>query len=608
VLFGIFAAAGDAPEYRVTAAIIVVALLAPALAVLWRRARQGGLAPAPEDARFSAWTPLAGEEPARSVRPREAGLLSRRARRLALTAAVAGLVVAVGRPPGPTLGPQFTAQRGRVLQTADSILRAHGADPAGWTRLTTIDTDTLEAWPRFLRQHRIVAEAQRFASSYVPPTWWVVRYVRTVGSAAERTEEWRVRLWPDGRPLGARHVVPDSARRGAADTTAIRRIAAAALAREGVDASRLQETEFRERARPARLDVRVTYTDTAVKLPAGAAARVWVVIAGDEPLVVRRGVELPEAFLRADRARQTNRMMVAGVSILLLFVLVITGAITVKRRLPVAVHDGTPDRRTSLLLIGGLLLLATLSDLNSLPSQLYSYDTAQPWSTFVGTTGLGFVGTVVLTLMLVGLWLVLGALRRRVGIPMVAGGPPRSARTDLLIAGLGLGGIIYATTGLDALIPPGGMPPTPSTALNEFVPVLTGIPDIPANAIAAVAMVGIPILVVAGLTPRWSWRALIAVAIMTLVAAIAWSLEPPGDADPARLALLIASIVATMVAIIVWGARSAWSWIVAALSYQALDALRDAVYGPEWQARGGGALTVLVATALIALIVRRARV
>jgi hypothetical protein len=28
------------------------------------------------------------------------------------------------------------------------------------------------------------------------------------------------------------------------------------------------------------------------------------------------------------------------------------------------------------------------------------------------------------------------------------------------------------------------------------------------------------------------------------------------------------------------------------------------VYGPEWQARGAGVLTVLVATALIALIVR----
>jgi hypothetical protein len=531
--------------------------------------------------------------------------MTRRARRLAVAAAVAGVVVAVGLPPRPTLGPEFTAQRGRVLQAADSMLRARGVDPAGWTRLTTIGQDTLEVWPEFLRQHRIVSEAQRFASSYVPPTWWIVRYVHTVGNAAERTEEWRVRLWPDGRPLDARHVVPDSAKRGPADSSGVRRIAAAALARERVETSTLRETEFGETARPARRDVRVTYTDTAVKLPAGAVARVWVDIAGDEPLVVRRGVELPEAFLRADRAHRTNQMAIAGVSILLLFVLVITGAIAVKRRLPVAVHDGAPDRRTSLLLIGGLFLLATLSDLNSLPSQLYSYDTAQPWSTFVGTTALGFVGTVVLTLMLVGLWLVLGALRRRVGIPMVAGGPPRSTRTDMLIAGLGLGGIIYATTGLDAF-PPGGMPPTPSTALNDVVPVLAGIADIPAAAIAGVAMVGIPILVVAGLSPRWSRRALIAAAIGTLVAAIAWSFTPAGDVDPARVTLLIASVVVTLVAIKVWGARSAWSWIVAALSYQALGGLRDTVYGPESHARGAGALTVLVATALIALIVRRA--
>jgi hypothetical protein len=333
---------------------------------------------------------------------------------------------------------------------------------------------------------------------------------------------------------------------------------------------------------------------------------VWVDIAGDEPLVVRRGAELPEAFRRADRARQTNRMIIAAVSVLLLLGLVITGLVAVRRRLPAAVHDGVLDRRSNLLLFGGLTLLAVLSGLNSLPSQLYSYDTAQPWSTFVGMTALGFIAPVVLALILVGLLLELEALRRRVGIPMLPGGPARPARTDVLIAGLGLGGIVYATTNLDALIPPGGMPHTPSTALNDLVPVLAGIADIPASAIAAVAIVGIPILVVAGLTPRWGSRAVIAGAIAALVAAIAWSLESTDGVDPARLTLLLASIVVTMVAIIVWGTLAAWSWIVAALWYQALGALRDAVYGPEWQARGAGALTVLVATALIALVLRRA--
>jgi hypothetical protein len=37
-----------------------------------------------------------------------------------------------------------------------------------------------------------------------------------------------------------------------------------------------------------------------------------------------------------------------------------------------------------------------------------------------------------------------------------------------------------------------------------------------------------------------------------------------------------------------------------------LGGLRNVAYGPVWQARGAGALTVLVASALVALIARRA--
>mgnify|MGYP003297975288 CR=1 FL=1 len=39
------------------------------------------------------------------------------------TAQAAGVIVAVARPPKPTLGPQFTADRAQVVQTADSMLR-----------------------------------------------------------------------------------------------------------------------------------------------------------------------------------------------------------------------------------------------------------------------------------------------------------------------------------------------------------------------------------------------------------------------------------------------------------------------------------------------------
>jgi hypothetical protein len=248
-----------------------------------------------------------------------------------------------------------------------------------------------------------------------------------------------------------------------------------------------------------------------------------------------------------------------------------------------------------------------LSSLNSLPSELYSYDTAEPWSTFVGTTALGFFWPVVLALILVALLHGLDALRRRLGIPMLPAGPWRSARNDVLIMGLGLGGLFYAATGLDALFPQGDMRSPPVTDLNDLVPVLAGVPDIPANAIGVVSILGIPILVVAGLTPRRSWRALITVTLLALVAAITWSFDPAGDVDAAGLVLMIASFMVAAVGIRVWGGRSAWAWIVAALVYQALDALPDAVYGPEWQTRVAGTLIVIGATALIALTVRRAR-
>jgi membrane protease YdiL (CAAX protease family) len=606
VLFGLFAASGSAVEYRVTAAIILLVLMTPALVVVWRWVRQPGLVPAPEEARFVAWTPDAVEEAAPPITPRQAGVFTTLARRLAVAAAVTGVIAAVARPPRPTLGPPFTADRGHVVRTADSMLVADGGNPAGWTRLTGIGRDTLDAWPRFLREHKLVAEAQRFATTYAPPTWWTVRYVHTTGTAAQRTEEWRVRVRPDGRPLDTRHIVPDSARGESVDSSALRRIALASLARQGVDTSALQEAELKETARPARRDATVTYTDTAMKLPDGAAARTWVQVAGDEPLVARRGVELPEGFLRADRERQSTRMAIAGATILLLIGLVVTGAIVVKRRRPILLQDGALARRESYLLLGALVVLATLSGLNSLPSQLVGYDTAQPWASFIGTTALRFVLAIPLMLFVLGLWLALGAMRRRVGIPMLAGEPSRSARNDTLIAGLGLGGIIFAMSRLDSLVPRGGMPRTPTTVLNETFPLLAGIPDVPMDALMTVALVGIPILVVAGLTPRWSVRALIIGVTIVLLGVLGWSFGPSSDVDPARVALVLVGVAVGSIAVVVWGSLAAWSWIVAALAYQGLAGLRNAVYGSVRQERGAGVLTVLVTSALIAVIARRA--
>ena len=617
VLFGIFATAGSAVEYRITAAIILVALLSPALVVAWKWIRQRNLPPAPEEARFGSWRAVAVEEPASiSTPPRQAGVFTTRSRRVAMAAAVVGIVLALGLPPRAPLGRPFTAERERAVQTADSMLVARGGNPAQWKRLTGIGRDTLGPWPRFLRRHDLIPEAQRLASTYAPPTWWTVRYVRTMGTAAERAEEWRMRVWPDGKPLDARHLIPDSAARGGADTTTIRGLGLAALARDGIDTSTLVETELRQTARPARRDTRITYTDTAVKLPDGAAARVWVDVGGDDLLLARREVELPETFLRADRAQQTNRAVIGGVAMLVLLASVITGAILAKRRRPILVDDGRLDRKSTWSLVGILVVLTVLGSLNGLPTELFAYDTAQPWARFVSTTLLALVATIPLALVALGLWFAVDAMRRRAGIPMLSGEPSRSTSNDMLIAGLGIAGIVYAITPLNALALRGGFPRTPTTVLNDVVPALSGVPHILMNTIMAVALIGLPLLVIAALADRWAVRAdfregsqpmtaLGVISLLALIGVVAWSVNP--DADPLGAALALASLGFVGVAVVVWGTLSAWSWIVAALAYQALNGLRGAAYGAVWQDRVASALTVLAAGFLIALIARRAR-
>ncbi len=607
VLFGLFATSGSATEYRVSAGIILLALLAPALAIAWRWMRQSTLATVPDDARFAAFRPVLAIEPIATPVSQHARMLTVRARRLAVMATIIAVIVAVARPPQPTLGPQFTADRASALRTADSMIRAHGGDPAEWRRLTSTGTDTLAAWPRFLREYKLIPQAQRFASTYLPPTWWIVRYVRTTGTAAHRTEEWRVRLWPDGRPLDARHLIPDSARRNATLPDDVRRIALAALTRDGVHTATLREAEFKETALPARLDVTVTYTDTAVRLPAGAAARAWVHIAGDEPLVARRGVELPERFLRADRERQTTNAMIAGACGLLLIGGIITGAVAVTRRRPILLHDGLLDRRQTLLLLGALVGFAVLGNLNALPSALFSYDTSEPWSRFLGTRALSFVSAIPLGLALLGLWLGLGALRRRVGIPILPGPASRSTSNDMLVAGLGLGALVYTMSRVGDLIPGRGIPHTPSTMLNDAVPVLGSITALPATTMLIVALAGIPVLVVAGITTKWPLRVLIAAVMLALFVSMMLAMAPANDVEPIRLVLLAVMIAVVAVALYAWGTISASSWIVAALVQQGLGGVRNAVHAPTWQEQVANALILIFAVLLVALLARRSR-
>jgi len=488
---------------------------------------------------------------------------------------------------------------------------------SGWRRLATTARDTLTSWPRFLHAHGLDSLAAPLAATYAIPAWWAVRYVRTTGTATERAEEWRVRVLPDGSPLDARHIVSDSAPGASPPADSVRRAARRALAAAGLDTTHFVESDLTTTDRPRRRDATVAYVDTTVHLPAGASARAWVSFAGNEVLVVRRGVELPEAFQRAERERRTRVVAFAALFAALLLGVAGGGAIVVSRRRPALVHDRMFERRTSVTLLGIFAALAMASALNGWPATLFSYDTASSWSNHVATVVVGIIVSPILALVLAGLWLVMEAMRRRAGIAAwpardaAAGGAAAAAGAvgDATLAGAALGAVAALGAILSWVIraePAGQMP---VTQLDAAVPVLSTALGVPLAIAMDVATAAIPVLLVLAATRdirrRWLIVALAAVVSAGVLAPVAGSVST-SPLTAAGVLSGLAAVAALVAALVTWGRRGPYAWLLAAAALAGYGALRVAVHAPVGVERAGGLLGMLVCAGAAWWLHRRA--
>ncbi|MHB1312579.1 MAG: CPBP family glutamic-type intramembrane protease, partial [Gemmatimonadaceae bacterium] len=439
ILFNLFAGAGTGPVYRLTAAVAVVLALVPAAAVAWKLLQQRGLTDAVPSQSLGAWVRGPGTPVAHAAAVQPTRRLTPRARAWAMVAGTAGLVITLAAPARESLGPRFTASRAMALHVADSALLARGVPVQGWTRLARVAADSMDALPRLLAREHADSLAQPLASSIHPAGWWVVRYVHPHGTLEQRVEEWRVRLWPDGRLMDVRHLLPDVAWRDSLSDDQARAVARRALAEAALDTLHFVEAKLvADLKAPGssgarRKDVTITFTDTTHHLPGGALARAWVSVAGDDVMVVRRGIELPEAFLRDDRHQQEVRMMAGGGLVFAVLGLLLGGIIVARGRCASLLDDRPLGTRGLWTAIAVLVVLTVAGQLNQLPRTLASYDTAVPWRAFLLNDVLcGIIGLALLGLV-AGLWLAWDGLRRRVGIPFVEHRP--GAWPDTLSAG-----------------------------------------------------------------------------------------------------------------------------------------------------------------------------
>jgi hypothetical protein len=600
LLFGLFAGAGDALPYRITLAVVALIGLAPALVVGWRALRQRGLVPAPADALLAAWRPAPPatlEEGPSLGRP----ALTPLARRVGLAAVLAGAVGVATLPAEPVLGPRYTIPRERAQAVAESVLAARGVAPSEWRRLTAARTGGLGDVEALLRRADRETLAESLATSYLRLADWEVRYVRTTGDVAARTEEWRVHVAPDGAVVSVDHQLPQDAPGDSLTPDAARALARAALDAAGIAGPRLHEARLDQTARPKRIDTVVEYVDSAVALPSGATARIRVSLEGSSIATIRRRVEVPESFQREERARGERAGLVAMLSGLVLVGLTIGGAtLMLRRRLPL-VWGVELSRPQKLGVVGVLVALQLLAAWNARDASQLGWDTATPWSTFVASNLLGDVlGAVFVALFTIGVVQLSNALRHRVGIPFWPTAPGSAGARDALLGGLALALFPAAFAAFPGGVAPDTIPSPPGTLLDQRSPLLAALLTTVDTALLLPAIASLPLLVIAG----WSRRRVLPVVALVAAAAL---LASAGDRVAPEVthnrALLFAGGLAVLLVFVVaaraWALVSAASWVVAALATAAVAAAGAARSAGNATERTAWLVTALASIAAI---------
>lgn len=309
-------------------ALVILAGVAPLLAIGWARVKRGQFAPLAREWRNGVPETIVIEgvhtesvvesqsvSSAITIKPLWLGFIA---------VVSIGLIIAVAqKTPLIDWSPYaYQLDRGQAKQAAEKILQVKKITLDGeWH--TTVTTHA--AWSQSLEyvwRESGQEKPRELIGKYLDTPFWVVSWRKFDGPVEERAEEWQAWLYPDGRLHELVHKLPE-ARAGAR----LSREQAITKAQEWIrtlnwaDPALLEEKSVEEIQRPARSDWVLTYLDKPAYAQNNASAAIIIKLAGDEVVSYVRTIDIPEAWTRAESeeySRQQPYRIIAQVALLAL--------------------------------------------------------------------------------------------------------------------------------------------------------------------------------------------------------------------------------------------------------------------------------------------------
>ncbi len=394
--------------------VIVMVGLVPLGVVLFAMRRHGARSRPPEWAYNRAWVPPTradrdtttdvGATP--SVDP--FGVAEVTARRPGLPGWAIGLGVTVGAVAVASVAridppPSLAGDRSSAIEAASAALVARGVPVEEWDFFVATASGATEG------REYVFAEApesfEELEGRYFGAPRWIVRLVDWDAEAAERVEEYRAYVTPDGFVERVSHTLPEARPGASLNVQAARVLAVQAVTRRyGLEPGDLREVEAQETRRPNRTDWLFTFTERGRLQEVEGELRLQAGIAGDEVTDVVSTVYLPEEWRRERRRLQSRTQIMAGGFSLLLVILfggaTVTAVVVWSRR-------GLPTQ--PLIAISGVALVTLVaSSANDWPMTTASFVTGQPWAFQANATLLGLALVASIAAPAIGLVGALG--------------------------------------------------------------------------------------------------------------------------------------------------------------------------------------------------------
>jgi hypothetical protein len=488
--------AADTPGIWVDRVVVVLLTLVPLWVILRGRWRAGSFGEVPDEAFNAAWeAPPAPDRGSGEAAATAMGIPTR-TRTILAVVGVVGVICWGLTADFVTDAPGLHHRDAEARTAARETLAGRGIElEPDWRELTRVDIP-IGLPDRFVWQEGGPDAYRELLGRYLPVPRRIVRYARFEGDVAERAEEYRVLVGPDGEVQRMTHELPEGRPGAELEEDEARAMALDTIVREyGLSSDELDEVSAEPSQLPKRRDWSLVYEVPGDYPLEKGEARVVVDIAGDEVVSNGRFIHVPEDWERAYRNTRGVTRVIQIASVVLVILLYLAGSI-------LAIVRWSRHRfatATFAVFFAGLTALGVTQLFNNFRSVTAQFMTAEPFKLQVTIFVVG--GLIVTTAIAAASALLIGLAHRMLPAQ------PRGPVGPDLAAGFGLGCALAAIGAVGLRLAPSTMPKWPNlSSAGDLIPTAGAAVGTLSSWVSGTALFLLAVAILQSFTDGWRRR------------------------------------------------------------------------------------------------------